>query len=80
MLFRDSLIAVLIQIFGNSDFKLRQHLAILASFGAVIRTDSGLWKSLNGRPYLEYRFDINNLISTFRNYLLRSYPERLYGH
>lgn len=74
------LIAVLIQIFGNHDFKLRQHLAILSSFGAINRTESGLYKSQNCKPYFEYRFDINNLISIFRNYLLTSCPERLYGH
>lgn len=72
------LIQILIQLFGNEDFKLRQHVAILVAFGTILRNKSGFFKSTIGKTYYEYRFDINKLISTFRNYTLKFFPERIY--
>lgn len=74
------LVEVAKQIFGDSDFKLKEHVAILGAFGSVIRNDDGLYKSLNRKPYYVYKFDVNKLISTFRNHLLKSFPERVYEY
>ena len=74
------LIEILKQIFGDQNFKLKEHVAILTAFGSVKRNDAGLYKSENSKPYYEYRFDTNFLVSTFRNYMLKSCPERIYGH
>lgn len=72
------LIQILIQLFGNEDFKLKQHVAILVAFGTISRNISGIFKSTIGKTYYEYRFDVNKLISTFRNYMLKFFPERIY--
>lgn len=68
------------QLFGDHNFKLKEHIAILGAFGSVHRDDSGFYRSLRGRSYYIYKFDINKLISTFRNYLLKLHPERIYGY
>ena len=68
------------QLFGDNDFKLKEHIAILGAYGSVHRNSAGLYRSQRGQPYYVYKYDVNKLISTFRNYLLKSYPERLYGY
>lgn len=45
------LIQILIQLFGNEDFKLRQHVAILVAFGTILRNKSGFFKSTIGKTY-----------------------------
>lgn len=74
------LVEVVKIIFGNKNFKLKEHVAILGAFESVSRDDIGLYRSNMRSPYYEYRFDINKLISTFRNHLMKSYPERIYGN
>ncbi|HLP97703.1 MAG TPA: retron St85 family effector protein [Sideroxyarcus sp.] len=74
------LVEILIQIFGNQRFKLKEHVAILAAFESIERDSAGLFRSKLGKTYYEYRFDTNKLISTFRNYTLKFYPERFYGN
>lgn len=73
------LIEVLKQIFGdNKNFNAKECLGMLGAFDSVSRiSEGGLYKSKLGKPFLEYRFDINDIISTFRNYLLKYYSERL---
>lgn len=77
---RKELVEVLIIIFGDASFKMNDHLAILTAFKSISRHDNGIYKSNIGETYYEYRFDTNKLISTFRNYMLKSYPERIYGN
>lgn len=72
------LIQILIQLFGDEDFKLKQHVAILVAFGTILRNESTFFKSTIGKTFYDYRFDINKLISTFRNYTLKFFPERIY--
>lgn len=75
------IIEILIQIFGEKEnFKLRQHVAILVAFESISRNDLGLFKSNKGKPFYDYRFDIESLISTFRNYTLKYFPERIYEY
>ncbi len=74
------LVEVVKQIFGSLNFKLKEHVAILGAFGSVSRNSNGLYKSLNGKPYYLYKYDVNKLISTFRNHLLKSFPERVYEY
>ena len=74
------LIEVTKQIFGDSDFKLKEHLAILGAFGSILRSNDGLYKSLKKGTFYKYKYDVNKLISTFRNYLLKSFPERMYEY
>lgn len=74
------LVEVLKIIFGDVSFKIKEHLAILTAFKSISRNDDGFYKSNIDKTYYEYRFDTNKLISTFRNYMLKSYPERIYGN
>jgi hypothetical protein len=75
------LIEVLKQLFGEKEnFKLQQHVAILVAFEAISRNSNGLFKSKKGKPYYQYKFDIANLVSTFRNYTLKYFPERIYEY
>lgn len=68
-------------IFGKDNFNKVTHiLAILTSFESIERNGSGLFRSKLTETYFEYRFDISNLICTFRNYALKKYPERLYAY
>lgn len=68
------------QIFGDADFKLKEHVAILGAFNSVTRNRDGLYKSLIGKPYYVYKYDVNKLISTFRNHLLKACPERVFEY
>lgn len=75
------LVEILKLIFDEKDnFKLSEHLAILVAFNSIYRNKAGLYKSRIGRTYYDYRFDINSFISTFRNYILKHFPERIYGY
>jgi len=75
------LIEILLLLFGKLDFKLQEHVAILTAFGSITRnSSSSLYKSVYGKPYYNYNFDTNKLISTFRNYMQKSCPERIYGY
>ena len=73
------LVEVLKLVFGEQPFKAKEHLAILVAIGSLSRTEDGLFKSMIQKPYYEYKFDINNLISIYRNYMHKSNPERFYG-
>jgi len=74
------LIEVVKQIFGDSDFKLREHIAILRSFDSLARNNNGMYRSQLRKTYYVYKFDVNKLISVFRNHLLKLHPERLYEY
>ncbi|MDI1361219.1 retron St85 family effector protein [Methylotenera sp.] len=65
---------------GKEDFKLSEHLAILVAFESISRNEKGLYKSNRGKTFYEYKFDISNVISTFRNYTLKHFPERIYEY
>ncbi|NTW73008.1 MAG: hypothetical protein HGA49_12300 [Eubacteriaceae bacterium] len=75
------LIEILILLFGKQNFnKVKHLLAILSSFGSVERSSSGLYRSKINDTYYKYNFDINKIISSFRNYMLKYYPERIYAY
>jgi len=74
------LIELLKLMFGDFPFKLKEHVAILTAFGSITRNQMGLYKSAYQKPYYSYKFDTNFLISTFRNYMLKSCPMRIYGY
>lgn len=73
------LIEIVKGIFGESNFKLREHLAVLSAFGSVARDGEGYYRSKLGKPYLRYPKEVSMLMSLFRNYLLRSFPGRLHA-
>ncbi len=73
------LIEVLKQIFGiKANYKLKEHLAILVSFNSIKRSDKGLYETCLKTTYYQYSCDINSLISVFRNYAIKYFPERIY--
>jgi hypothetical protein len=74
------LVELAILLFGDANFKLKEHLAILNAFGSITRNAAGLYRSQKGKTYYLYKFDTNILISTFRNYVLKLYPERIYEY
>ncbi|WP_444901485.1 retron St85 family effector protein [Microbulbifer sp. SSSA007] len=76
------LIELLKLIFGrdNSYNKVTHLLAILSSFESIERNKQGLYRSKLNKTYYDFRFDISKYISTFRNYALKGYRERLYAY
>ena len=75
------LVEVLSLVFKPRSFnKVKQHEAILVATNFLTRTEEGVYKSSLGRPYYDYNFDTNTLISTCRNYMLKFHPDRIYGH
>ena len=74
------LVEILLLIFGKHSFKAKEHAAILVAVNSLERTKEGFYKSLLRKPYYEYSFDTNSLISTCRNYMLKFCPDRIYGH
>ena len=74
------LVEILLLIFGKHSFKAKEHAAILVAANFLERTKEGFYKSLLRKPYYEYSFDTNSLISTCRNYMLKFCPDRIYGH
>ncbi|RNM06862.1 retron St85 family effector protein [Dickeya undicola] len=75
------LIEILKIIFGKKNFnKLTHLLAVLTAFDSIERNNSGLYRSKLKTTYYEYRFDIDNIIATFRNYTLKSHPSRIYEY
>ena len=76
----NELVEILLLIFGKHNFKVVEHAAILVAINSLTRTEEGFYKSSLGKPYYKYNFDINSLISTCRNYMLKFHPDRIYGH
>ena len=75
------LVEILALVFGQQSFNnVRQHEAILVAINSLTRTDGEFYKSSLGKPYYDYEFDINSLISTCRNYMLKFCPDRIYEH
>ncbi|MEZ9303141.1 retron St85 family effector protein [Vibrio breoganii] len=75
------LIELLKLIFGKEKYNRVTHLlAILSSFESIERNGEGLYRSKLNETYYDFRFDISKYISTFRNYTLKDYPERLYAY
>lgn len=73
------MIEILIQIFDQADFKLREHLGLLSAFGAVNRNEDGIYRSSLKHCFFRYLFDVNRMIASFRNITQRYCPERIYG-
>lgn len=80
LIYLKELVEVLKIIFGDNSFKLKEHLAILTAFESIQRNDNGIYKSNIGKTYYDYKFDTNKIISSFRNYMLKGYPERIYAN
>ncbi len=75
------LIEILKIVFGNKILnKVKTLLALLVSFDSIERNSEGLYRSKLKKTYFDYRFDIGEIIATFRNHLLKKYPERIYGY
>ena len=74
------LVEILLLIFGKHNFKAKEHAAILVAVNSLERTKEGFYKSLLRKPYYEYSFDTNSLISTCRNYMFKFCPGRIHGH
>ena len=79
-LFHNEIIEVLKIIFGDKNFHLQQHMALLVAINSTKRADNGLYRSERGQPYYKYQFDTNRLISLSRNYMFKSARERIYGY
>lgn len=80
-LLHKEIIEILIKIFGKAVFNNVSHLlAILCAFNSLHRNASGLYKSSRVHLYYKYRTDIDLLISAFRNYMQKEFPDRLYAY
>ena len=74
------LVEVLKLVFGNQSFNYaKELLAILVAIDSLA-LDNRLYRSKLHKPYYKYRFDTNKLVSIYRNYMQKCFPERLYGH
>lgn len=77
---RIEIIEILKSLLGKNDFKkITEHIALLSAFGAITEIGGNIYKSNLTKPFLDYNFDINSVVSSFRNYMLRHKPERIYG-
>lgn len=76
------LVEVLKIIFGSQSFnKVKEHEALLVAINSLERSKKKHWyKSKLRKPYYHYKFDTNSLISVYRNYMLKFYPERFNEH
>tara|TARA_R110001592_G_scaffold58129_1_gene176422 strand:- start:1588 stop:2505 length:918 start_codon:yes stop_codon:yes gene_type:complete len=75
------LIELLKLIFGDDSYNKAAHLlAILSSFESIERNKKGLYRSKINTTYYDFEFDTSKYISTFRNYTLKDYPERIYAY
>ncbi|MEW6535551.1 MAG: retron St85 family effector protein [Candidatus Auribacterota bacterium] len=73
------LIEILKQIFDDSRFKLNEHIAMLFAF-KLIAINKNLYKSLVGKTFYQYKFDVHKVIASFRNIIQKRYPERIYDY
>lgn len=77
----EELIELLLQIFGKHDFKyLSEQLAMLIAFEAIERNKNQLYRSKLNECYLKYQFDLNKIISIFRNISQKYYQDRIYEY
>jgi len=75
------LIELLLQIFGKYNFKhLSEHLAMLIEFKAIEKNNNRLYRSILNKCYLDYQFDLNKIISIFRNISQKHYQDRIYEY
>lgn len=77
---RVEVIEILKSLFGKNDYKkITEHIALLSAFDAVYDIGGNVYKSRLTKMYFEYKFDINAVIASFRNYTLKFKSERIYG-
>lgn len=75
------LIELLLQIFGKNNFTpLKEHLAMLIEFKAIEKNNNRLYRSILNKCYLDYEFDLNKIISIFRNISQKYYQDRIYEY
>jgi len=75
------LIELLVQIFDKRNFKhLKKHLAMLIEFQAIEKNKNLLYRSILNKCYLDYKFDLNKIISIFRNISQKYYQDRIYEY
>ena len=75
------LIELLLQIFGTYSFKhLKEHLAMLIEFQVIEKNKNLLYRSILNECYLKYQFDLNKIISIFRNISQKYYQDRIYEY
>ena len=75
------LVVLLSQIFEKHNFKhLAEHLAMLIAFRAIEINKNKLYRSKLNKCYLDYKFDLNKIISIFRNISQKYYQDRIYEY
>lgn len=75
------LVELLLQIFGKHSFiHLKEHLAMLIEFQAIEKNKNLLYRSILNECYLKYQFDLNKIISIFRNISQKYYQDRIYEY
>jgi hypothetical protein len=75
------LVELLLQIFGTYNFKhLKEHLAMLIEFQVIEKNKNLLYRSILNECYLKYQFDLNKIISIFRNISQKYYQDRIYEY
>jgi len=77
----NELVVLLSQIFEKQNFKhLAEHLAMLIAFRAIEINKNKLYRSKLNECYLDYKFDLNKIISIFRNISQKYYQDRIYEY
>ena len=75
------LVPILEIIFGNKDFKITEHTAVLVALKLVSRKEDRLFRSSSDSLIFNYRhFDINKIVSVFRNHIQKHCPSRIYEY
>jgi len=75
------LVELLLQIFGKHSFiHLKEHLAMLIEFQAIEKNKNLLYRSILNECYLKYQFDLNKIVSIFRNISQKYYQDRIYEY
>ena len=74
------LASILETIFGKQNFKIKTHTAILQALDIVSRNDGLYRSSSDGLLFNYHRIDVDKIVSVFRNYIQRYFPNRIYGH
>lgn len=77
---RVEIIEILKCLFGKNDYKkISEHIALLNAFESIYDIGGNVYKSRLSRMYFNYKFDVNAVIASFRNYMLKYKSERIYG-
>ena len=75
------LIMIMLKLFGQGSYDIvKQLLGLLVAFEAIEKNDKALYKSKQNACFLSYPFDVDSIISSFRNVCLKYHSDRIYEY